>query len=776
LLLLLRLLLWRPIVRRLLLACAALSLVAPVALAQGTGLKLHRSLSPTPGDREGLPLFTAADQIEGLADGSVELRGNAEVRKRGMRVQADTIRYDQDFGEVEATGRATLWLEGDRIGGPRLRMRMDDNTGVINAPDFNLVSRPSRLKSGTEVEMRGDASILRMDGDNRYRLENARFTSCKPGNDDWYLTARDLDLDFDADLGVARGAQVTFKGLSTPRLPWIDFPLSNARKSGLLPPTIGGQGKVGAELLLPYYWNIAPNADATLTPRLMTRRGLQLLTEARYLDPFNNSVVRHEYLPQDTVLGQQRSAYTVLHVFNRPGVGVGVLNLNRVSDDTYFVDLSTRLSLATQTYLPNEGHFTLAPSPWWDVTTRVQRFQTLRDPNNPSVPPYERVPQIVLNGRRFDVGGGFDLLGAGEFVAFEHPTLRSGQRSVLYPSVSYPFIGPGAFLAPKLGWHATRYNLANTPESGDLQPSRTLPIFSVDSGLVFERPLQLRDRNLVQTLEPRAYYLYVPYRNQGALPIFDTAVADFNYAQIFSENYYVGNDRVSDANQVTLALTTRLIRADNGQETLRGLIGQRHHFQPQRVAISESVPLRTRPQSSYLLGLGGQVLPFTTLESTAQLEPARLHPERLNVGVRYQPSRNRLLNVSYRYTNAAYNVNPLPGSAPNTPLRQIDVSGTWPVTTGVSFIGRYNFSIESRVPIESLAGFEYNAGCWIFRAVMQRFITATGDQTRAFFLQIELDGFSRFGSNPLEILRRNVPGYAVGASRNVSNQPLDLYE
>ncbi len=508
----------------------------------------------------------------------------------------------------------------------------------------------------------------------------------------------------------------------------------------------------------------------------MTQRGLQLLNEGRYLDRFNNGALRYEYLSKDRIFGEQRYAYAWSHALNMPGFGVGLVNLNKVSDDAYFRELSGRMTLATQVYLPREGSFQYVPSPWWNVTTRVQRFQTLQDVNNPVTPPYERVPQILLSGQRYDVAG-FDVAGTGEFVSFEHPTLPIGRRMVAYPSISHPFLSSSAYLTPKIGMHLSQYTLTRADPTIEQEPRRAVPIFSVDSGVAFERPLKIRDIDVVQTLEPRAYYLRVPYRNQDNLPLFDTGVADFNYAQIFSENYYVGSDRISDANQLTIAVTSRLIRTDNGQETFRALVAQRQYFDQQRVGLSSAVPLRGERYSSYLFGLTGQVLPRTTLEATAQLDVQRFNPERFNIGARYQPARDQVVNLSYRYTNAAYNVNPLPltGSA-GAPIRQVDGSAYWPVAKNVSFIGRYNFSIANRVPIETVMGFEYNAGCWIVRSVVQRFITSSGSQNRVFFVQLELDGFSRIGSSPLEMLRRNVPGYSIGTARNINGQPIDLYD
>ncbi len=760
------------------LAIVLIATAAPAVCADEPALKLHRSLSLSPPNTaERSTLFVAGDRYSGTIDDELAIEGSAELRRQGMALRADRLRYWQDLDEVEATGDVRLWLQSDRITGPRMRLRVRDSVGIVNQPTFNLAPRASKLGSATVVEMRGEAETLRLQGEDQYRLINGSFTSCKPGVDDWYVNAREMDLDFADDVGVARGGQLTFKGLSTPRLPWFEFPLSNARKSGLLPPSFGGQGKVGLDLLLPFYWNIAPNRDATISPRYMSRRGLQLLTEARYVEPSQNGLFRYEYLPNDQVLGINRYAFNWTHSLNMPGFLTGAANVNKISDDAYFRDLSGRLSIATQVFMPREGLLTYATSPWWNLQARIQRFQTLQDPKNPVTPPYERAPQLTANSQRLDLYG-FDFTNTGEFVAFDHPTLLTGRRAIAQSAVSYPMLLPGAYLTPKATLHLTQYSLTNPDASMPANQNRAVPLFSLDSGLFFERPVQIRGQEVVQTLEPRLYYVYVPFRRQDTLPVFDSGVAELNYANIFTENYYSGGDRIGDTNQLTVALTSRLIRASNGQETLRALLAQRFYFDPQRVTLSSSIPARTERYSSYLVGLGGQILPRTTMEAAAQLSSERYTPERFNVGARYQAARNQLVNLSYRYLKAELNPNPDPLSAgaTNKTIRQIDASVSWPIMRDVSFIGRYNFSLVNRQAIESLVGVEYNAGCWIVRAVSQQFVTATGEQTRLFFVQLELDGFSRIGTNPLEALRRSVPGYSIGTQTPNGARPFDLYD
>jgi LPS-assembly protein len=758
--------------------------IAPESAAQAQGLRLQRALTPLDAvARERAPLFVSGDRVEARGEDEVEVAGRAELRRGGSAILAERLTYFTEQGEVEAEGSVRLLApDGDELRGPRLRFRVDDQIGVMNTPTFTLAPRPRT--QGAVVTMRGDAQAVRFEGEERYRVSDGRFTSCAPGDDSWFMSASEIDLDMDADRGVARGARLTFKGLTTPRLPEFGFPLSNQRKTGFLPPTIGLQGKVGTEILVPFYLNLAPNRDATITPRYMTQRGLQLLTEGRYLDRNYQGIVRYEYLPKDLVRGESRYGMSLVHNYADPANGrSGIINYNRVSDDNYFRDLSGRLSIATQLFLPQEAAFNFAVPhvPGWTITTRTQRYQTLQDVNNPVLPPYDRPAQVVVTGltpTRFGTDFGF----SGEGVAFDHPTLPLGRRLIAYPSMSLPFLRPQGYITPKVGLHMTHYGLSRLDGATDPLVSaasessltRTLPIASLDSGLVFERDLKLGNLGYVNTLEPRLYYLYVPYRNQERIPLFDTAVADFNYAQIFSENYFVGGDRISDANQLTFALTSRLIRSDTGQETLRALFGQRFYFSDRRVNLNSTTAERTDRLSSYLFGLSGIVYPRVIADATVQIASADRSAERLNVGVRYQPELGKVLNVAYRYTTAALNPIPNTLNGVTQELRQIDVSGQWPLSGRWYAIGRYNYSIPEKQATELLAGLEYNGGCWILRTVMQRFATATGTQTNLFFVQLELNGFSRIGSNPLEALRRNIPGYSLLNRTNPGGQAFDF--
>jgi LPS-assembly protein len=641
-------------------------------------------------------------------------------------------------------------------------MRISDSSGIFEQPSFHLGQRAvrSRLKRGlpagaqltatedtrlrVDVEGRGQAGAIRFEGDERYRITDGTFTTCKPGQDDWYIQAEELDIDMQREVGTARGASMTFLGVSTPRIPWFDFSLNNERKSGFLPPTAGVQNGIGFELATPFYWNIAPNYDATITPRFMARRGLQFLNQFRFLQPYARGEARYEILPDDKVLGETRYATALLGDYNFQNGFSGLVNYQKVSDDNYFRDLSGRLSIATQTYLPQQVLAAYgAPSGFWSAAANYQRFQTLQDPQNPVPIPYFREPQFLLNALR-PTPVGLDVGFRGEYVNF----------GTAYPWLSWPVVASYGFVTPKVGVTAIGYSLATPGSFTDERPSVALPIASVDAGLFFERDTRWFGTEYLQTLEPRAYYLYVPFKDQSAFPVFDTTNADLNYTQLFQENIFAGGDRIANANQISIGATSRLIRPSDGQEQVRAVIGQRYFFTDQKVTIP-GLPVRTDNTSPLILGLAGRITPRWTAELGTQYQfGAGSGFGKAVAGVRYSPAPAAVASISYRYTNQDL-------TAGAGTIENVDVAAQWPLGGGVYGVARYSYDVVGRQTVEALLGLEYNAGCWIIRAVAQQFQTATAQETTLFFVQLEFNGFARIGSNPLEVLRRSIPGYSL---------------
>jgi LPS-assembly protein len=718
------------------------------------------SILPTPGALIGRPPKTgprviAADSIDGVNQKSVSARGNVVLTQGNVVVNAERLDYDNDTDIAKALGRVSMNRDGDVVSGSDLTLKVETEVGSLENPAFLFSKSP--LRPAQRYEARGAATHMELEGPDRERLYNAYYTTCRANEDEWYLKISELALDRVRNIGTGVNAVVEFKGMPILYLPYMTFPLNNERKSGFLPPTIGTSSNSGLEVAIPYYWNLAPNRDATLTPKMFTRRGLQLGAEFRYLDRSFFGQLDAEYLPSDRIADRDRYLASLRHYQNLdkwlPHGWSASINAQKVSDDNYFRDLSTRISNTAQTNLPRELAVVYA-SEFGNLTSRLLSFQTLQDPTaTPILAPYRLAPQISFstNPGRWN---GLELNTVGEFTAFEHPTLVSGRRWLLYPTASYPLRRAFGFVTPKLGFHATRYDLTSNT-TGFEGGTRALPILSVDSGLAFERAAQFFGQPITQTLEPRLFFLYVPFRDQSKLPLFSTGETDFSFAQIFNENLFVGGDRISNARQVTAALTTRFIENITGIERLRAAIGQRYYFGNQRVTLSSNDALGISgvaqgniSRSDFLAALSGQISDRWTLDSGFQYSASTRQFQKTNVSARYNDGGGRLFNFGYRYTRDS--------------LKQIDISTQWPfgrVAPSWTLLARANHSLRDGRLIEGLLGVEYNQGCWELRLVAHRFATAAEKYSNSIQFQLELKGLSKLGINPLETLKQNISGY-----------------
>ncbi len=737
------------------------------------------------------PVFIIANRLEGRTQEVAVATGDVELRRAGALVFGEKVTYWPLDDEIEAQGNVQLLQAGQEFTTPHLRLRLSEHVGFAEDPDFFIVRevpsklyRPQRasvnvVSTGTATsgapmmlnvpnsyglatvgpEWRpsiaaGTADRAEFEGENLISMSNATYSTCKPGATDWYLHAAELRLDYDQDVGDARNAVLRFMDVPIFYAPAATFSLNHQPRSGFLHPFFATSSRDGVDLTVPYYWSIAPNYDATLYPRYMSKRGLQLGLEARYLDDNFRGESRVEYMPHDQLAERERYAYRVLHQQNL-GMGFSAgINYNRVSDDFYWQDLSSRLLQTSQVQLPQQFVVGYTPIPWLQTNVQVQRFQTLQtDPSNPVAVPYFLEPQVNAVGFKPDVLG-MDFTLIGQYSKFTHPTQVQGERLVVYPQFSLPFVHPAFNFIPKVGLHATQYALTDQTVTG--QPdtiSRVMPVVTVDSSVIFEREASLFDIPLIQTLEPRLYYVNIPYRNQNDIPVFDTAQSDFNFAQMFTENRYSGFDRINDANQLTAAVTTRLLHGETGVERLRATLGQRYYFRQSKVTLPGQA---TQPEgySNLVSAVSGLVLPKTYADFGWEYNYRDSINERFSSGMRYQPELGKVLSAGYRYINSN-----LSTSSTATTVNQFDIAGQWPITPNLSAVGRYNYSLEDKQLLEAIAGFEYNAGCWALRAVVQRLDAIAGSPNTSFFLQLELTDFGSVGSNPIALLRRSIPGY-----------------
>ena len=725
------------------------ALGAVVAVTAGP---LHAQSAPKRNkvDDPNAPVIIRAEEITGRPDREVNLERDAELIKGKTRMTADTACYKAVEDQMTASGNVNMWRFGDRYKGDALQLNLDSGKGWLLHPEYRLELNNAQGRAN-RIDFINEEVLVATDG---------TYSTCEGPNPDWYLKADTLRLDSGRDVGSAGKTVVYFKGVPIIGTPSMSFSLSGARRSGWLPPSIGLGAKGEGEVMVPYYFNLAPNRDLTVYPRMILRRGVQMGGTARYIGetdagPYSGET-HAEVLVHDRVTDTNRWLVHTRHAQNlAPEWSYGWF-VHAVSDEQYPSDFSKSVANSAERQLLRELR-TDYQGKNWSLAARVQSYQVLQDPAaaaNPSlrVPrPYDRLPQINFHTGRYDVAGGFDWALDAEATRFSHPTLVQGSRAVVAPQLSYPFVRPGYFITPKVMLHATKYDIdasaavPGIPGTASNSQNRVLPIFSLDSGMVFERESKLFGHAVTQTLEPRLFYVRTPYRDQSKLPNFDSADAGFNFAQIFTENRFIGADRIADANQVTAALVSRYLEP-NGAERLRLALGQRFYFSQQRVQLDPTVKLN-KSRSDVLVAAGGRIAEDWSFDSAIQYNASNRSVYSSNYGVQWQPGAKKVVNAEYRYVRDSF--------------KNLDLSSQWPLSLRWFGVGRVSYSLLDRKLIEILVGLEYKADCWVFRMGVQRFVTAAQTTATPVFFQLELNGLSKLGfGNPLESFYKNIPGYA----------------
>jgi len=715
--------------------------------------------------RPRLPVFVRGDHISGQTDLNATIEGNAELRRGDTVIRADRLDYDVPEDLAKARGQVRINRAGNVYEGTVLELRVDAFEGFFSDARYRFLA----------TQAHGDATRVDFIDKDRAVVHNATYTTCERGNEeswepDWVLRAETIRLDNEEEVGTADGAVLEFKGVPILPIPHISFPLSDKRKSGLLPPTIGLDSRDGVAYSQPYYWNIAPNRDATLRAALMTKRGANLGGEFRYLEPSYHGQISADLMPTDRLRDRMRWSFAGQHqgVIDSPIGGLGLnINVSRVSDDNYWRDFGRASEPLRQRLLPGDAILSWGGN---DMTAMVRtlKWQTLQDVTAPIVPPYDRMPQLQWRYVPSRLGGGLDASVELDTTRFQAARELTGQpnahRSYAMAQISRPFLAPAGFITPRLQVHATQYQFDSPLANGDRSANRALPTFSLDSGLVFERDASYFGRAFLQTLEPRVFYTYTPYRDQSRLPVYDTAATDFNFATIYTENAFGGNDRIADNNLLTLGVSTRLIDPDTGAEAARFGIAQRVRFSDQNVTLPGVAPVSER-LSDVLLGAGITWTPQWGFDSTVQYNPKTGRSIRSTVGARYSPGNYRTVSAAYRFQKDN--------------SEQIDIGWQWPLNDlwgdkGKDLgpgrgqgggrwyaVGRLNYSLQDRKLVDTVVGLEYDSCCWIGRVVLERLQSGVTTSNTRLLFQVEFVGFSRLslGSSPLDTFKQHVPRY-----------------
>jgi LPS-assembly protein len=753
----------------------SLPATAPVVILKNSIL-LEEKISEV--ERKQSPLFISGKRIDARPDLDMVIEGDALLRKQGLTVKADRIEYDQSQDTLKARGDVKINREGNLFQGTSLNLQADSFQGKFEQAEYTL------LKGGGH----GKASEIEFIDQQRAIIRNATYTTCArlPGPSwlpEWVLKAASLQVNEEEDTIQAKDIQLRFKDVPVLAAPSLTFPLNSTRQSGLLSPLIGLDTVSGIEISSPYYWNIAPNRDATLTTTVMSKRGVAFDSEFRYLEPDSQGQTRFNLMPNDSLRQQSRWGLSSKHIggietgnstLGRLGVNV---NLNRVSDDNYWRDFPRAGLTLTQRLLPASGSLYWAQGDL-SMMTQVLKFQTLQDISSPITPPYDRSPQIMARYNTWDLNG-FDVGATADTTRFEadysripggtSSILRNGQRSFASAQISRPWLKPWGFVIPKIQLHATRYQLDSPLANGQLEANRLLPTFSLDTGLVYERDATFFGRGLRQTLEPRAFFVRTPYKDQSQLPSYDSGATDFNLTTVYSENPYVGQDRIADNNLVTLGVNSRFFDSNTGAELARFGFAQRYRFSDQLVRLPGELPVSSG-YSDILLGAGVRWDNRWTFDSSLQFDAQTHRTTRTTLSTRFNPTPYRVFNTAYRLARDQ--------------SEQIDVGWQWPLRD-FSFatheeasgnqqplgagqglgadrwysVGRMNFSLKDRKMVDTLLGFEYDSGCWLGRVVYERLQSTTSTSRSRILFQLEFVGLARVGSSPLKTLRDNIPRY-----------------
>jgi LPS-assembly protein len=734
--------------RRAGLACVALLATGPTAAeaqatdepAGGDEDACHVAI-PDPRIDELLQADPTDERIEVTSDtgelgraGDATLTGNVTIRT-GQRL------FKADQAEIDATRRSVQLHGSMEYLDPRLHVTGDSGSfvegggGRFEGAEFELLDR----------SVRGEAKGARVTRTGALELEGVRYTACPPGVEDWELQAGEIAIDQEKQLGTGRDVRLEFLGVPIFYTPWITFPVGDQRKSGLLFPTIGTSSKNGTLVAVPYYFNLAPNYDATLTGRWYSSRGLRADPEFRYVDDRSRSQLNAEYLFHDEERGEARSLVDWRHVTRLAPRTRLMIDASHVSDTDYFEDFGIGFEGTSVTFLNRYVDLRHDGGPW-SFAARAQGYQVIDRELADADEPYQILPQLTADGRWRDLPGGLSASVSAEATHFTRDLGPQGVRVDAQPSLEWRLDRGGAFFAATGGYRHTQYSLRDTAPASDESPSRSLPTASLDAGLMLERAAGSGGERL-QTLEPRLLYLYVPYRDQDDLPIFDTGIPDLNLVQLFRDNRYVGPDRVGDANQVSVGLTSRLLDSTRGRQFLSATLGQAFYFEDPRVRLPGEAS-RDRSSSDVVAEVEVAAYKNWNARIGYQWNPDLSRGERSETFVQYAPSPGRVVNVGYRFRRDL--------------LEQIDFSGAWPINAQWRGFARYVYSLQEEQALDQFVGLEYSSCCWAVRLITRRFVSSrSGDAETSFGIELELKGLSSVGVDNEAFLRDAIRGYSA---------------
>lgn len=690
----------------------------------------------------GEKMVITADEGRAIGQNIYEMEGGVEFLRANQLLRSESARYYKNEERLDAEQGLFFATPDATFAGDSGSINLGNSSGIIDNASFQMRSQHAR----------GDAAQIILESEHVTVLKDATYTTCDPGREDWLLRSSKVTLDRESGVGSAQHAVLSFMHVPFFYLPYISFPIDDRRKSGVLPPVYRSSGTSGIDISVPYYLNLAPQRDATIIPRNISRRGTMLGNELRFMTARHYATLNLDYLADDKLAGRERGQVKYRHEGRLAPRLTTNIDLNYVTDADYLSDFSNSLSLSSITHLERTADLAYLGD-IWQSRLRLQAYQTVDASIADASRPYQRLPQITFNSLLPLRDGELHYSLSGEYVYFDRTDRVTGSRLDLQPQISFPMRSAASYLTPTLKLQNTTYALNNQPLGRAVSLNRTVPLLTLDSGLFFERDTKIAARRYLHTLEPRLFYLYVPYRDQSEIPLFDSGAPDFNFTRLFSTNRFSGVDRVGDTSQLTAALTTRMIEHDSGKERLNASIGQIFYFQDREVEINGDVIDRSK-SSDIVAEATAYLRNDVALDADYQWDIDANKTSRGALQLRYKPSSRRIFNVGYRYRS--------------TIQEQVDVSMLWPLpyTRRWHFVGRWTQSLLDEQTIESFTGLEYQGCCWKVHLVAHRFINkeltrqpGLDPYDRSVFLQLELKGMGKLGKTVDDLLENGILAY-----------------
>ena len=694
--------------------------------------------------REQTPMDIFAGSSEVFDLELISLSGNIDLQRADQHIMADQADYNQASGVLDLYGDIIYSDASMALHSTSAQVNLRENSSLLRNVSFIIPSSP----------IRGSADVVYRDSPTFSRYNEVTYTACEPGNQDWMLHASRMKVNDETGRVAVKHGWLEFKSVPVLYFPYGSFPVDDRRLTGLLTPSFGVSGRNGVDIRLPFYWNIAPNYDLTLSPRYMTERGFMIGADFRYLWNKTQGEINFEIMPEDTQLDALRWGGSFQNTTRFTKNLRMNINANYVSDSAYFSDLDGSLGLNNRNrYLESNADiaYTL---PWVTMSARVDNYQNIDPSASDENVPYRRLPQLRLdmfksfNDLPLEIG--FDS----EYVYFQRhfPDGKpQGQRFDIKPSISFPVVSQAGFIIPKIAMQHTQYWLDDQPTSGALSLSKTLPIISLDSGLFFDKDFE----SITHTIEPRLFYLYIPFKDQSDIPNFDTSLYDYNFGQLFRDNEFNGVDKTQNANQMTAALTTRLVQ--NGRDRLKLTVGEIFYFADRKVNLVGN-QVHTQFLSNLITEFSSEITNELKFISSMQWSFKDNKVDRGNADLRYYGLDNNIIvNLGYRYRQLR---------PEQLGQNQIVASAMVPIYDGWSVIGLYRYSLFDGKNLEYFVGVEKDSCCWRFRVIYRQFLLSSAsddigeaDPQNSIFFQLELKGFTSLGEKVDDFLQENISGY-----------------